>query len=815
MPKGLKVQSTGSAGDAGYGSIHQFLDDGSVVLGSGSLATNASLTLGYTPSAKGSAAGADTVLIRDTSTGEVKTLTVTQLQGSASTITVADGGDNDTTVYLLGSTSAASSTASVLTDAQLTYNNDTNVLSTTTLSGTIATSKIEDVGGNVAITSRNGNTILANNSAGGGAGTTVVSTDGTHASALMISATAGGIRIGGTTGVTIDGTTGETIGANGQTTALQGSLTVAQNVTITGNLSVDGTTTTIDTSSLVVQDKNIQIAVPADGGTATDGSTNEDAGITISGSASDKTFVYKNSGTRFVSSENLDLASGKTYKINNTDVLSATTLGSAVVASSLTSVGTIATGVWQGTDVGVAHGGTGASTASDARTNLGLAIGSDVQAYDAELAALAGLTSAADKGIQFTGDGTAATYDLTAAGKALLDDADAAAQRTTLGLDSMATQSKDAVNIDGGAIDATIIGANSAAAGTFTTLTGTTVVSGSVKVATARLEDAGASLAIQGGANSTTAVAISSTHSGGGVEISSLAGGTVVTSTGTAKLQSTGAGGLVEVSGSGGTTIRGASVAMPTAVSIGVSAADTLTLNSRVDGDIRSNADAAHNLGDATNAWAVGYIDTIDASAGTLALKADTALNIGTDNNVAVSIGGASSTTTINGNLTVAGAVTVNTTSTTNTIIKDAIIMINSGSDAASGLVVDRSTANLGGDNDMANGAFFFDGTDTGIGTFKFGVTNDDASDASLSVADDDLSAVHLGTMKSVINGGKAAHQALLLDMWTNTSNYSGTMFYLSAAYTGGNASVLDAFSQAGKWYFVEGSNIFPSPFVA
>jgi succinyl-CoA synthetase alpha subunit len=46
------------------------------------------------------------------------------------------------------------------------------------------------------------------------------------------------------------------------------------------------------------------------------------------------------------------------------------------------------------TDRPIVAGGTGASTASAARTNLGLAIGTDVQAFDAGLLSIAGLTTA-------------------------------------------------------------------------------------------------------------------------------------------------------------------------------------------------------------------------------------------------------------------------------------------------------------------------------------------------------------------------------------------------------------------------------------
>jgi len=83
----------------------------------------------------------------------------------------------------------------------------------------------------------------------------------------------------------------------------------------------------------------------------------------------------------------------------------------------------------------VGNGSTWVAESGDtARTSLGLAIGTDVQAYDAGLASIAGLTTAANNMIYATASDTYATTSLTAFGRSIIDDADASTARTTLGL---------------------------------------------------------------------------------------------------------------------------------------------------------------------------------------------------------------------------------------------------------------------------------------------------------------------------------------------------------------------------------------------
>ena len=200
---------------------------------------------------------------------------------------------------------------------------------------------------------------------------------------------------------------------------------------LSGDLTVNGTTTTINSTEITIDDKNLvlgAVTTPTDAGA-------DGGGLTLKG-ATDKTFNWVDATDAWTSSENMNLVTGKSLLIAGTSVLNATTLGSGVTASSLTSVGTIATGTWNGTAIAIANGGTGSTDAGAARTALGLAIGTNVQAYNSTLAAVAGGTYTGDDSITTVGTISAGTWNGTsiAIANGGTGSANAGDARTALGL---------------------------------------------------------------------------------------------------------------------------------------------------------------------------------------------------------------------------------------------------------------------------------------------------------------------------------------------------------------------------------------------
>ena len=102
--------------------------------------------------------------------------------------------------------------------------------------------------------------------------------------------------------------------------------TVSGNLTLTGDLTVNGTTTTINSTTIAVDDKNItlgDVASPTD-------VTADGGGITLKG-ATDKTLTWVDSTDAWTSNQHFNIASGKSYYINGTMVLSGTNLDNVTV----------------------------------------------------------------------------------------------------------------------------------------------------------------------------------------------------------------------------------------------------------------------------------------------------------------------------------------------------------------------------------------------------------------------------------------------------------------------------------------------------
>jgi hypothetical protein len=182
----------------------------------------------------------------------------------------------------------------------------------------------------------------------------------------------------------------------------------SDDLTLAGNLTVNGTTTTVNTETLTVKDKNIELAVvdtPSD-------ATADGGGITLKG-ATDKTINWIDATDAWTLSEHVNIASAKEYRIDGSKVLDATSLGSAVVSSSLTSVGTIATGTWQGSAIDATYLDSTVVTTGDTGTVTstmivdGTIVNGDINAS----AAIAGSKISPDFGSQnitTTGTATAA-----------------------------------------------------------------------------------------------------------------------------------------------------------------------------------------------------------------------------------------------------------------------------------------------------------------------------------------------------------------------------------------------------------------------
>ena len=146
--------------------------------------------------------------------------------------------------------------------------------------------------------------------------------------------------------------------------------TVSSNLTISGNLTVNGTTTTVNSTTVSVDDKNIEL-----GSTASPSDASADGGgLTLKGTT-DHTWNWVNSTDAWTSSEHIDLASGKSFFINGTSVLSGSTLGSGVTGSSLTSVGTLTSGTWSASTIAVDKGGTGQTSYTNGQLLIGNSTG--------------------------------------------------------------------------------------------------------------------------------------------------------------------------------------------------------------------------------------------------------------------------------------------------------------------------------------------------------------------------------------------------------------------------------------------------------
>jgi hypothetical protein len=191
--------------------------------------------------------------------------------------------------------------------------------------------------------------------------------EGLHVHASVKAATTGNVNLG--SGVAaVDGITinsGDRVLVRAQTNAAQNGIYVSNGTTLSRALDYD-TAGEIDPGDFVFVDQ---------GATYGNAGFVQTEAITTLGTDNISWVQFSGAGT-FVAGDGLTLDGNEFNVVGTADRITvaadAIDIASTYVGqSSITTLGTITSGVWNGTDIAVADGGTGASTAAGARTNLG------------------------------------------------------------------------------------------------------------------------------------------------------------------------------------------------------------------------------------------------------------------------------------------------------------------------------------------------------------------------------------------------------------------------------------------------------------
>ena len=405
---------------------------------------------------------------------------------------------------------------------------------------------------------------------------------------------------------------------------------------------------------------------------------------------------------------------------------------------------TVQAGTWSGTEIAVTKGGTG-------------------------------LTSvAADKIIYTSGANTFAASDISAFGRSIIDDADASAARTTLGLGTIATQASDSVNIDGGAIDGAVIGGNSAAAGSFTTINASGTITGNLTGA------------VTGNATTATTLANARTITiDGDVDATATAfdGSTNITLTTT-------------LDNSGVTAASyGSSTAIPviTVDAKGrITAASTAAISSALTIAADSGSNDTVTVGTDTLTFA-GTSNEIETTV------TNNQIQIGLPDDVTVggdlTVTGAlnsdditSSTVTITGNAVVSGTLTVNGTTTT----------VNSTTVQVDDPIFEIGDPAISSDDNLDRGIKFnwHDGSSAKKGFFGY----DDSASEFVFIADATESSNTFTGTKSAIRTGAINSAAITATSFTGASGATITAF-LDEDNMNSNSATAGATQQSIKAY--------------